>query len=96
MSCLRTFPGNAWIYILMTAIVWGHAQIGVHYIMRVRTWYARVRPVIIALFLLLPALGIAEVHNRGDGGIRAGGGRDVARGPEERDLMARRTGSSQR
>lgn len=56
---LRTFPGNAWKQVLMVLLVWGHAQIGVHAILRMRSWYPRVRVFIVAAFTLLPLLCLA-------------------------------------
>ena len=56
---LRTFPGGAWQYILLTIIVWGHAQIGVHFVLRMRSFYPRVRILIMVVFFLMPVLGIA-------------------------------------
>lgn len=70
---LRTFPGGAWQYILMTAIVWGHAQIGIHMVLRMRAWYPRVRTLIIALFLLFPVLGISGYIAGGMKAVSASG-----------------------
>lgn len=56
---LRTYPGGAWQYVCMILIVWGHAQIGIHFVLRSRTRYPRLRPLVIALFLFMPLWGIA-------------------------------------
>lgn len=65
---LRTFPGGAWQYVLMTVIVWGHAHIGIHMLLRMRTWYPRIRVLIIGLFLIFPVVGISGYIS---GGIEA-------------------------
>lgn len=57
-AVLQSFPGAAWRYVLMTVVVWAHAQIGAHGVMRMRSWYPRVRPFIIVFFVLMPILGI--------------------------------------
>ena len=41
-----------------TLIVWGHACIGLHYWLRLKSWYARARPWLHAAALLLPAFSL--------------------------------------
>ena len=41
-----------------TLVVWGHACIGLHYWLRLKSWYGRVRPWLYAGALLLPALAL--------------------------------------
>ncbi|MCY4451315.1 MAG: adenylate/guanylate cyclase domain-containing protein [Immundisolibacterales bacterium] len=41
-----------------TVIVWGHACIGLHYWLRLKSWYARVRPYLFAAALLLPVFSL--------------------------------------
>ena len=42
----------------MTLIVWGHACIGLHYWLRLKPWYLRVRPYLYAGALLLPVFSL--------------------------------------
>ena len=41
-----------------TVIVWGHACIGLHYWLRLKSWYPRVRPYLYAGALLLPVFSL--------------------------------------
>ena len=42
----------------MTLIVWGHACIGLHYWLRLKSWYSRARPYLYASALLLPVFSL--------------------------------------
>ena len=57
-----------------TLVVWGHASIGLHYWLRLKSWYGRTRPWLYAGALLLPALALL-------GFVSAG--REVARLDQE-------------
>ncbi len=56
---ILSFPKFAWEYIAMIAIVWAHAQIGVHAVLRMRPWYTKIRPIIFIVFCIMPVLGIS-------------------------------------
>ena len=51
-------PGVALRQTLATVVVWSHACIGLHYWLRLKSWYARVRPYLYAAALLLPVFSL--------------------------------------
>lgn len=55
---LFTYPKMSWLYVSMVVVIWTHAQIGVHNVVKLRKWYPKVKLIIIILFTLLPLLGI--------------------------------------
>ncbi|MGI9419844.1 MAG: adenylate/guanylate cyclase domain-containing protein, partial [Geminicoccaceae bacterium] len=46
----------------MLLLVWLHGCIGLHFWLRIRPWYGRLKPVLLALALLLPGLALAGFH----------------------------------
>jgi len=55
---MLSFPGYAWEYVAMIAIVWAHAQIGVHAVLRMQPWYTKIRPLIFIVFCIMPVIGV--------------------------------------
>lgn len=43
----------------LVVIVWLHACLGLHYWLRLRTWYSKVQPLALSLALMLPTLSLA-------------------------------------
>ena len=70
-----------------TLVVWGHASIGLHYWLRLKSWYGRTRPWLYAGALLLPALALL-------GFVSAG--REVARLDPATGLARTPAGGGQR
>jgi len=53
---------SPWLGVLQATavlIVWTHACVGIHFWLRTKAWYARWRPVLVGLGLLLPTLALA-------------------------------------
>jgi adenylate cyclase len=59
------WPDGAERQSLMLVIVWLHGCIGVHFWLRLRPWYPRVRPAAFAIALLLPTLALIGFANAG-------------------------------
>jgi adenylate cyclase len=59
------WPGGAERQSLMLIIIWLHGCIGVHFWLRLRPWYPRVRSAAFALALLLPTLALIGFANAG-------------------------------
>ena len=51
-------PAVALRQAVATVIVWSHACIGLHFWFRLKSWYARARPYLFAVALLLPVLSL--------------------------------------
>src|SRR6266850_6229684 len=54
--------GNIIRQSLLLLIVWGHLCFGLHYWLRLRSWYPVVQPLAFAAALLLPALALAGFY----------------------------------
>ena len=52
------WPNGAWRQTLMLIIVWLHGCIGLHFWLRMRPWYDRLKPWLLAVGVLLPALAL--------------------------------------
>jgi len=50
------WPGEGW---LLIPLVWVHGSIGIHMWLTFKPWYARVRPYLLGLAVLVPAAGFA-------------------------------------
>jgi adenylate cyclase len=53
------WEGNPDRHIVMLLLVWLHGCIGLHFWLRIRSWYRRVQPVFLILAMLLPGAAIA-------------------------------------
>ncbi|MDX2156540.1 MAG: adenylate/guanylate cyclase domain-containing protein [Hyphomicrobiaceae bacterium] len=75
------WPDNAASQSVLVLLVWLHACIGIHYWLRLADWYGRVRPLLAAIAVLLPALALA--------GFFVGGREQAAElaSPAARDAM---------
>ncbi len=78
----RLWPKDAGRQSLMLIMVWLHGCIGLHFWLRIRPWYDRLKPWLLAAGVLLPALALIGFADAGRE-LRAGGrGRSaVARSP---------------
>jgi adenylate cyclase len=59
---------NPWTTFKQTAlllIVWAHVCVGLHYWLRLRTWYRDLEPLVFALALLVPTLALAGFASAG-------------------------------
>lgn len=57
-AVLLAYPRFWWQFTLLMLVLWSHAQIGTHVVLRLRRWYPRVRWVIIVLLTLIPLASI--------------------------------------
>lgn len=65
---------SPWLGVLQAAAVltvWTHACLGIHFWLRTKAWYARWRPVLVGLGLLLPTLALAGYVAGGNQVLRA-------------------------
>jgi adenylate cyclase len=65
---------SPWLGGVQTAailIVWIHAAVGVHFWLRTKAWYARWRPVLICVALLLPTVALCGYVTAGNQVLRA-------------------------
>jgi adenylate cyclase len=51
-------PDHGVVQMLVLVIAWGHAMIGLHFWLRVRSWYARPQPVALVFAVLIPVLSL--------------------------------------
>lgn len=56
------WPGNATGMTIMLLLVWAHGCVGLHFWLRIRSWYPRLRPYALTLALILPGLALAGFH----------------------------------
>src|SRR5262249_21056905 len=57
-------PWTRYQQILLVLLVWSHFSVGLHFLLRIRTWYQRAFPAILLAYVLIPTgalLGFAEV-----------------------------------
>ncbi len=59
------WPKDAWRQSLMLVIVWLHGCIGLHFWLRIRPWYGRLKPWLFAVGLLLPTLALIGFADAG-------------------------------
>jgi adenylate cyclase len=59
------WPNAAWRQTLMLIIVWLHGCIGLHFWLRFRAWYERLKPALLALGVLLPTLALVGFADAG-------------------------------
>ena len=62
MQFALVWPNRAWGHTLMLLLVWVHGCIGLHFWLRFRPWYPRVRLALLVTALLLPALALGGFH----------------------------------
>jgi adenylate cyclase len=55
---LQLWPGAAWRQSLLLLVVWLHAMIGLHHWLRIKPWYARWTPALLAFAVLVPTLAL--------------------------------------
>ena len=65
-------PWLAAVQMLAIVTVWTHASIGIHFWLRVRSWYPKWRPFLFAYALLLPTLALAGYISGGNQVLREG------------------------
>jgi adenylate cyclase len=53
------WPDYAWQQTWLLLVVWIHGCVGIHYWLRLRSWYRRARDLLVALAVLLPAAALA-------------------------------------
>ncbi len=63
-------PWLAAVQMLAVVTVWIHACIGIHYWLRIRTWYPKWRPLLFTYALLLPTLALAGYVTGGNQVLR--------------------------
>ena len=59
LSVWVMLPQNGWILTAGVLVVWSHGCIGLHQWLRLRPWYGRARPWLLAAALLLPSLALS-------------------------------------
>ncbi len=59
------WPNGAWRQTLMLTIVWLHGCIGLHFWLRIRPWYHRLKPWLLAVGVLLPTLALIGFADAG-------------------------------
>jgi adenylate cyclase len=59
------WPSHIWPMVWLIGAVWIHGCIGVHFWGRLYPWYRRLRPWLLAIAVLLPALGFAGYTSAG-------------------------------
>jgi adenylate cyclase len=59
------WPNGAWRQTVMLSIVWLHGCIGLHFWLRFRPWYERLKPSLLALGVLLPTLALIGFADAG-------------------------------
>ncbi len=61
----QLWPKGAWRQSLMLIIVWLHGCIGLHFWLRIRPWYGRFKPWLLAVGVLLPTLALIGFADAG-------------------------------
>ena len=56
---LQLWPGKAWMFTLLLAVVWAHGCIGLHYWLRLTSLYRRLAPVLYFVAAALPISALA-------------------------------------
>jgi len=58
-------PDHGYLQMLVLVVAWGHAMIGLHFWLRVRPWYARVRSFALVFAVLVPILSLLGMIEAG-------------------------------
>jgi adenylate cyclase len=58
-------PGRGALQLATLVVAWAHAMIGLHFWLRVRPWYERLRPVALVVAVLIPTLALLGVVEAG-------------------------------
>lgn len=58
-------PWNVAKQTLLVVVVWLHLCFGIHFWLRLRAWYPRAQPLLLALAVLVPALALAGFYSAG-------------------------------
>ena len=61
----RLWPNDAWRQSVILIMVWLHGCIGLHFWLRIRPWYDRLKPWLLAVGVLLPALALIGFADAG-------------------------------
>lgn len=64
-TLLQLWPGKALDQILLVIVVWAHGVIGVHYVLRAKSWYRYVRDAGFVLAFAVPLMAIAGFASGG-------------------------------
>ncbi len=62
---LRSYPQFNWQFIGMALAIWLHAQIGVHVVLRMRSFYPKIKLLIFFIFTTMPIIGIGGYFKAG-------------------------------
>jgi adenylate cyclase len=58
-------PDHGYLQMLVLVVAWSHAMIGLHFWLRVRPWYARLKPLALVAAVLVPVLSVLGVIEAG-------------------------------
>jgi adenylate cyclase len=58
-------PAQGYLQMLVLAVAWGHAMIGLHFWLRVRPWYGRLQPLALIVAVLVPVLALLGMIEAG-------------------------------
>lgn len=58
-------PGLGYLQMLVLVVAWAHAMIGLHFWLRVKPWYARLRSVALVVAVLVPVLSLLGMIEAG-------------------------------
>ncbi len=58
-------PDHGYLQMLVLVVAWGHAMIGLNFWLRVRPWYARLRPLALVVATLVPVLALLGMIEAG-------------------------------
>lgn len=78
LSVWVLLPQNAWLLTAAVIVVWSHGCIGLHLWLRLRPWYGKARPWLLAAAILLPSFALSGF---------AGVGKQIALLARDQDWM---------
>jgi adenylate cyclase len=58
-------PDHGYLQMLVLAVAWAHAMIGLHFWLRVRPWYGRLQPLALIVAVLVPVLALLGMIEAG-------------------------------
>ena len=58
-------PDHGYLQMLVLVVAWSHAMIGLHFWLKVRPWYARLQPIVLAIAVLVPVLSLLGMIEAG-------------------------------
>jgi adenylate cyclase len=58
-------PDHGFLQMLVLAVAWAHAMIGLHFWLCVRSWYGRLRPLALTVAVLVPVLAVLGMIEAG-------------------------------